>query len=276
MSAAIGLAVWSASRNSANRSAASLADAKADARRVIDRLGGQVINLTGTDDASKQALADASERYNAAGSQIEQATTAKQALLAKESAMEGLYYVRAARTAMGMDPGPELESLSGQKSAGTVTEDRRVDFEGREIEASPNPTGAHPELLPRRPRRRPSGSRGLVLRAVVEARARRGRMGPGLGAAVRRDVLRHARRRTTAPRASKVVTATAIPTASTPDRTLAPTAAATAAATAVATAAAGAATAGAVATAAAGAAAISAAATSAGTRRLLVPLPLAD
>ncbi len=146
--ALIGLMVWRASRSSANRSAASLADAKADARRVIDRLGGQVINLTGTDDASKQALADASERFNAAGSQIEQATTAKQALLAKESAMEGLYYVRAARTAMGMDPGPELESLSGQRSAGTVTEDRRVDFEGREIEASPNPSERTPNYYP--------------------------------------------------------------------------------------------------------------------------------
>src|SRR4051795_13322635 len=146
--AAIGLAVWSAARNTANRNAPSLADAKADARRTIDRLGGQVINLTGTDDASKQALADASERFNAAGAQIEQASTAKQALLAKESAMEGLYYVRAARTAMGMDPGPELESLSGQKSAGVVTEDRRVNFEGREIEASPNPTERTPNYYP--------------------------------------------------------------------------------------------------------------------------------
>ncbi|MDT5098721.1 MAG: hypothetical protein QOC76_2458 [Mycobacterium sp.] len=146
--AAIGLAVWSASRNSASRNAASLADAKADARRAIDRLGGQVINLTGTDDASKQALADASERFNAAGAQIEQATTAKQALLAKESANEGLYYVRAARTAMGMDPGPELESLSGQKSAGVVTEDRRVNFDGRDIEASPNPTERTPNYYP--------------------------------------------------------------------------------------------------------------------------------
>jgi hypothetical protein len=145
---AIGLVVWSASRNSANRSATSLADAKADARRAIDRLGGQVINLTGTDDASKQALADASERFNAAGAQIDQATSAKQALLAKESAMEGLYYVRAARTAMGMDPGPELESLSGQRSAGTVTEDRSVDFEGRQIEASPNPTERTPNYYP--------------------------------------------------------------------------------------------------------------------------------
>ena len=127
---AIGLAVYSSSRATGRRNAASLADAKADARRVIERLGGQVLNLTGTDDASKQALADASERYTAASSQIDQATTAKQALLAKESAIEGLYYVRAARTAMGMDPGPELETLTGQKSAGTVTEDRRVRVRG--------------------------------------------------------------------------------------------------------------------------------------------------
>jgi hypothetical protein len=146
--AAIALAVVTSSRASGKRNAASLADAKADARRVIERLGGQVIGLTGTDDASKQALADASERYTAAGSQIDQATTAKQALLAKESALEGLYYVRAARTAMGIDPGPELETLSGQRSAGNVTEDRRVEFEGRQIEASPTPSQTTPNYYP--------------------------------------------------------------------------------------------------------------------------------
>jgi hypothetical protein len=146
--AAIGLAVYGSSKASGNRNAASLADAKADARRLIERLGGQVLNLSGNDDASKQALADASERYTAASSQIDQATTAKQALLAKESAMEGLYYVRAARVAMGMDPGPELESLAGQRSAGTVTEDRRVQFDGREIEASPGPSERTPNYYP--------------------------------------------------------------------------------------------------------------------------------
>jgi hypothetical protein len=107
-----------------------------------------VLNLTGTDPASQQALADASERFTAASSQIEQATTAKQALLAKESAIEGLYYVRAARTAMGMDPGPELETITGQKSAGSVTEDRRIQFEGREIEASPVPSPNTPNYYP--------------------------------------------------------------------------------------------------------------------------------
>ncbi len=73
--AAIALAVWSSSRASGNRNAATLADAKADARRVIERLGGQVLNLNGSNDASTQALADASERFTAASSQIEQATT---------------------------------------------------------------------------------------------------------------------------------------------------------------------------------------------------------
>ncbi|SEH73098.1 hypothetical protein SAMN04489835_3398 [Mycolicibacterium rutilum] len=145
---ALGVLVYASLRASDRRKAASLEDAKADARRVIERLGGQVINLTGTDDASKQALADASERYTAAGSQIEQAATAKQALLAKESALEGLYYVRAARVAMGMDPGPELETLAGQRSAGTVTEDRKVEFEGREIEASPAPSQRTPNYYP--------------------------------------------------------------------------------------------------------------------------------
>jgi len=109
--AAIGFLVYATQKASSRRNADTLADAKADARRVIERLGGQVLNLSGTDDASKQALADASERYTAASSQIDQATTAKQALLARESAIEGLYYVRAARVAMGIDPGPELDEL---------------------------------------------------------------------------------------------------------------------------------------------------------------------
>lgn len=146
--AAIGLVVYTSSQATGQRTAATLADAQADARRVIERLGGQVLNLSGNDDASKQAMADASERYTAASSAIEQSTTPKQAMLAKESALEGLYYVRAARVAMGMDPGPELERLDGQTAAGAVTEDRRVQVEGREIEASPGPSPRTPNYYP--------------------------------------------------------------------------------------------------------------------------------
>jgi len=42
----------------------------------------------------------------------------------------------------------ELETLSGQKSAGTVTEDRRVEVEGRQIEASPTPSQRTPNYYP--------------------------------------------------------------------------------------------------------------------------------
>ncbi|GAB3301222.1 hypothetical protein EK0264_00515 [Epidermidibacterium keratini] len=126
----------------------SLEDSKADARRWIERLGGQVMNLDGTDAASKQALADASERFTAAGSQIEQATTPHQAQLAKDTALEGLYYVRAAREAMGLDPGPELPRDSERERAGAVTEDRRVDVNGEEYELSPNPSDATPHYYP--------------------------------------------------------------------------------------------------------------------------------
>jgi hypothetical protein len=41
-----------------------------------------------------------------------------------------------------------LDSLAGQRSAGTVTEDRRIDYEGRQIEASPTPSQRTPNYYP--------------------------------------------------------------------------------------------------------------------------------
>lgn len=135
-------------RSSARTKQAGLADAKAEARRWVERLGGQVMNLSGNDDASKQALADAAERYTAAGSQLDQTKTSRQANLATQTALEGLYYVRAARTAMGMDPGPELPDLGGQSQAGRVTEDRKVTVSGQQYEVSPEPGSDTPHYYP--------------------------------------------------------------------------------------------------------------------------------
>ncbi|WP_216216131.1 hypothetical protein [Amycolatopsis aidingensis] len=135
-------------RTQAARRQRQLDDAKADARRWVERLGGQVLNLTGTDIASQQAMADASERYNAAGSELEQAQTAEQARLARQTALEGLYYVRAARTAMGMDPGPELPEDRERERAGKVTEHRSVEVEGHTYEASPEPGQHTPHYYP--------------------------------------------------------------------------------------------------------------------------------
>jgi hypothetical protein len=139
--------VWLVRERGATRQR-ELADAQSEARRWVERLGGQVLNLQGSDDASKQAMADASERYNAAGSQLDQAQSAAQYRGVTDTAYEGLYYVRAARQAMGMDPGPELPTLPGQRQAGQVTEDREVDVEGHQYSASPNPSARNRHYYP--------------------------------------------------------------------------------------------------------------------------------
>ena len=174
--------------------ARSLEDSRAEARRWVEMLGGQVYSLDPKDDpAARQALADASERFNAAGAQVEQAKSVQQYRLAQQSAYEGLYYVRAARTSLGLDPGPALPPIPGQQQAGAVSEDRSVNVEGREYEASPKPGPQHPALLPGRHGRRSARAAGLVLRTVVEAGAGRRRLGrrelPGRVDAV----LRHGR-----------------------------------------------------------------------------------
>jgi hypothetical protein len=139
--------MWLVRQRSAAQ-ARELEDAKSEARRWVERLGGQVLNLIGTDDASKQALADAAERYTAAGSQMEQARSVAQARQVTETAREGLYYVRAARTAMGLDPGPELPPLPGQQRAGAVNEEREVEVEGHAYSASPVPSGRNRHYYP--------------------------------------------------------------------------------------------------------------------------------
>ncbi|MEV0057613.1 hypothetical protein AB0H34_44880 [Saccharopolyspora shandongensis] len=141
-------AVWWSRQKAVAHQQNQLEDAKAEARRWVERLGGQVLNLVGTNEAAKQALADAAERHGAAISQLDRANTAAQARLTTESALEGLYYVRAARVAMDMDPGPELPDLSGQHGAGKVTEYRDVEVEGRHQVASPNPTEQTPHYYP--------------------------------------------------------------------------------------------------------------------------------
>lgn len=127
----------------------SLDDALADAKRWTDRLGAQVLNLSGTDDASRQAMADASERFTAASAGLADARTVKQAMLARESALEGLHYVNAAREIMGLPAGPQLPELEGQRQAGRVTEQRTITQpDGTQFTASPYATEYTPHYYP--------------------------------------------------------------------------------------------------------------------------------
>ncbi len=126
-----------------------LANAREEALRWYERLGGQVMNLPPGEDAStKQALVDAGERYNAAGGQLDRSTTATQFLLARETALEGLAYVRAARLAMKLDPGPALPPLAGQRGAGSIRQEREVEVQGRPYRASANPGDSTPYYYP--------------------------------------------------------------------------------------------------------------------------------
>ena len=126
-----------------------LADAREEALRWYDRLGGQIANLPGgTEPAVKQSMVDAGERYNAAGAQLERADSPKQYELARETALEGLAYIRAARTAMGLDPGPEVPALAAQRGVGTITEEREVAVEGHNYKASPQPASDTPYYYP--------------------------------------------------------------------------------------------------------------------------------
>jgi len=135
-------------RSGAAREQTRLEDARAEAQRWYERLGGQVMNLHGDDPAARQALADASERYNAAGGQLQQAKTVRQFELARESALEGLAYVRAARTAMGIDPGPELPPLASAQGAGQITREREVNVQGQQYRAGPQPGPQTPYYYP--------------------------------------------------------------------------------------------------------------------------------
>ena len=139
--------VWLVRQRSAAK-VRELEDARSEARRWVERLGGQVLNLVGTNEPSKQALADAAERYNAAGGQMDQVRSSAQARQVTETAYEGLYYVRAARTAMGLDPGPELPPLPGQQRAGAVSEERAVEVDGHSYSAAPVPSERNSHYYP--------------------------------------------------------------------------------------------------------------------------------
>jgi hypothetical protein len=142
-------AYWTIRKQSAQRQERELADAEAEARRWYDRLGGQVLNLR--DDGSvavRQALADASERYTAAGAQLARARTVTQFRLARETAIEGLMYVRAAREAMGLDPGPPLPPLAAAHGTGQLRETREVEVDGQTFRAGPHPGPDTPYYYP--------------------------------------------------------------------------------------------------------------------------------
>ncbi|MFI1355109.1 hypothetical protein ACH4TV_16290 [Streptomyces sp. NPDC020898] len=82
-------------------------DAEVEANRWVVRLGGSLAGLRpGADEAAAQALAEAAGRHHAARGQLASARTPAEYALARQTAVEGLQYVRAARSALGLESAP--------------------------------------------------------------------------------------------------------------------------------------------------------------------------
>ncbi|HEY0812590.1 MAG TPA: hypothetical protein VGE11_04865 [Pseudonocardia sp.] len=89
-----------------------LDDARAEARHWVERLGGELLVLDGSAALraveSAAGLAEAAERFTAAGAELGTARTPRQCRIAQDTAVEGLHHVRAARRSLGLDPGPRV------------------------------------------------------------------------------------------------------------------------------------------------------------------------
>ena len=111
----VGALVWRRRRK--DRQA--LADARAELQPYYDRLAADVASLQPADNAvARQALADASERYNSGGSQLATATTLAQLGGARRSILEGLQAARTARA--GARSRPRTGTAAAGPIAGTA------------------------------------------------------------------------------------------------------------------------------------------------------------
>jgi hypothetical protein len=89
-----------------------LDDARAQARHWVERLGGELLVLDGAAaglrTGTAAGLAEAAERFTAAGAELAAARTPRQCRIAQETAVEGLHHVRTTRRSLGLDPGPRV------------------------------------------------------------------------------------------------------------------------------------------------------------------------
>ena len=134
-------------------------------RRLYERLGNDVLTLDPKgDEVTGQALADAAERYSAAGSAIANATTVDQLWAARQTAIEGLYAARVARQRLGLDPGPDLPTLGGAPGK-SLESSQQVAFGDKQYEG-------HPDYRPGAPTTT-AGARSAAAGCRVAGTARR-------------------------------------------------------------------------------------------------------
>ena len=134
-------AVLSSRKRKRNRE---LAAAKDAVTPYYDRLASDVNTLNAGDDkTARQALADASERYTSAGSQMSTATTVAQWAAVRRTTLEGLQAAQTAREALGLPKGPELPPID-QARGEQLTEAQQVTVQGQQYQGYPAYTPGAP------------------------------------------------------------------------------------------------------------------------------------
>lgn len=107
---------------------------RAEVGSLQARLAADISNLDGgTDPVSRQAMADAAERFNAAGSVLDTASSVGELRVARRTAVEGLTATRIVRQRLGLPLGADLPALEA-----TVDEPTPVLHEGEEHMAHPS------------------------------------------------------------------------------------------------------------------------------------------
>jgi hypothetical protein len=115
-----------------------LADLRAGVVSLYDRLGADVSNIDPKDnDKARQALADASERYTATGSQLAQADSKAKYEVARRTALEGLYAARGAREELGLPLGAELPTLHPSTGDG-LNSPTTIKVQGQDVRGYPD------------------------------------------------------------------------------------------------------------------------------------------
>jgi hypothetical protein len=138
--AGVGGFLWSRRR----RKQRELADARAAVMPYYDRLAHEVNTLNAGDDAvARQALADASERYTSAGSQMATADSIAQWASVRRTVLEGLEAAQAARRSLGVEPGPTLPPIEEPRGE-QLTGERTVDVQGKQYRGYPEYTPGAP------------------------------------------------------------------------------------------------------------------------------------
>jgi LPXTG-motif cell wall-anchored protein len=121
-----------------------LETARARVEPYYDRLANEVNTLDPKDNpTARQAVADAAERYNTAGSQLATADTVEKFAAARRTTLEGLHAAVTARKALGLDPGPELPPIEEPRGE-QLTEAKEVTVQGNTYRGYPSYTPGAP------------------------------------------------------------------------------------------------------------------------------------